>query len=438
MMEEKEPSLEIEEDVPDAIQEIISQICGSLETAINGSEFEDLGNCKFSIGDIKTIKGEEYTINNELILFDTKIEEKPFQFFIDIDSNSIEFFNDLNNSELTEQNTEEDVEDIQIEGLTDDEDAEDDEKQNEPLGDKQEVSTDENNTTDDSKSKNSSTQDGDNDDITKKESENKDELPIKEDENIDDSKEEEPSKKDKKIKLIIYILAGLIAVILISFFTAYFMGVFDPEPVVVKDINKTKKPKNNIIVVDIKNKQIDFKISMINKNRLNRRLKVLTKYDIIEDDALARFKQKEKERLYKLKMARLEEFASHNKEESLFKNNITNKTKSKHKNRFTTNESNKSNDIIYEHILENQKLTFIQIPSLKYKKYKDIIKREKTKSIQISICKNKEDKVDVYIGPIYIKTIVNNIFNAVNKTSKSNDAKIIILTKKEFDKRCDF
>jgi len=180
-------------------------------------------------------------------------------------------------------------------------------------------------------------------------------------------------------------------------------------------------------------------MDMINTKRLNRRLAILTKYEILEEDILEKFKKDEKERLYQLKIKRLEEFASNNKEESLFNKDINSKQQTNKHNRFSTikgKNTNKQN----QDIIDNEKLTFIQISPIKYKKYKKIINKEKTKNIQVSICKNTKGKVDVYIGPIYLNIIVNNIIKNVSKVSSKskNDAKIVIITRKEFDKRCYF
>jgi hypothetical protein len=76
----------------------------------------------------------------------------------------------------------------------------------------------------------------------------------------------------------------------------------------------------------------------------------------------------------------------------------------------------------------------VQIDALIYNKYSKAINKEKTKSTAISMCKNKEDKTYVYIGPLYINTLINNIIKKVGK----KDAKLIRIKRKEFDKMCDF
>ncbi|MCK5293593.1 MAG: hypothetical protein KAJ49_02995 [Arcobacteraceae bacterium] len=443
MFEDNEPSLEVNDDIADAIKEIFSQVSGGLETAINGSAFEDLGTTKFSIGDFQIIKGNDYLITHKLILFKLAIENKKFDMFIDFEESALEYLSKINSAETIEIEEEIESQEDSSENKTEDnENSSENEikNQEEPL--EEEIENKKENTQNEETEKqknNTPKEEKENKEESSKEKQeyNEDIIPKDaEDQNIDDSKEEpnEEDKKHKKIKLLIIIIGGILVTILIAFTVSYFMGIFnEPEPIIIKDINKTIIPKQKIIITEIKNKQIDFKLEMINKDRLNRRLKFLTKYDIMEEDALEKFRLKEKDRLYKFKMKRLEEFAANNKEESLFKKSISGKTIS-NKDRFSI-DSNNTLSREEQTILENEKLTFIQISSLKYKKYKDIIKKEKTKNISISICKNSKDKIDVYIGPIYIKTIVNNI---INKIKNNSDAKIVTLTRKEFDKRCDF
>lgn len=425
MMEDVEPSLEVDDDIADAVKEVFSQVCGGLETTINGSAFEDLGNTKFSIGDFQILKGDDYTIIHKLIIFKLLINEKKFDIFIDFEEPALEYLNTLNISEESQLKKEENNnKEIEEDDTTDNISEEENSTEVEDLDiDGLEVADEEPN---------------DNNEEDKPEQE----IQISQEEegqNIEDgedkSNDDKEEKKKKKLKLIIMIVAGILVCVILGFATAYFMGVFDTAPVITKDTNKTKLPKKqNIIITQIKNKQIDFKINMINTSRLNKKLSILTKYEIMEEDALTQFKQKEKDRLYKLKMQRLEEFATNNKEESLFNKNIQGQY-SKKQNRFDSDEINNTLALNQQKILDNEKLVFIQISSLRYKKYKDIITKEKTKNIPISICKNNQDKIDVYIGPIYLKTIVNNI---INKIKNKNDAKIVILTKQEFDTRCDF
>jgi hypothetical protein len=435
MMEEGDLLVDLTDDTADAIKEIVGQIGGSLATAINGSGFEDLSGCKFEVGDFSIVNGADYELLHKLVLLKLKINDsEDFDIILDFSEDSFPFLSRLSNSEVIEveenisNDTEEDTEESKEE--SEEQATEDNQEKDEEEQPSEEIKKDEDSPDGEKESNTEEESSNDNSEEKGKEEETK--------KDEEDSEKEEltpEEKKEKKLKLFVYIVAGLLVLVIIAFGVLFYMGAFDEPKPVVKKVVKVKKHKNNNIIIDVKNKEINFKIDMINVKRLNRRLSFLTKYDILEDDALAKFKQKEKERLYKLKMKRLEEFASRNKEESLFKtkNNLQVKD-TKRKNRFLIDEKHPMSEA-NKNILENEELVFIQIPSLKYKKYRDIINKEKTKSIQISICRNSINKVDVYIGPIYVKTIINNIIKSIKN---KNDAKIIILTKKEFDKRCDF
>ncbi len=446
MMEDEENPNEINDDTIDTIKEIIAQVSGGLETAINAAELEGLGKTTKSVEEIQPITTNDYTKNEDdkLIQLKFNINDKIYFIYIEISKVALDFFETLSNSEILTTDDEENNDDVEIDGLTTDDEENNDEEDETFNQNNIETREDtppeiEDKNTEDSNENNSSENDTEDKEKetnkTKKDSTSQDDKSATEEE----ENENKDEKKNKRLKMLVFIVAGLLVSILIGFTTAYFMGVFDPPPQQPqKTHKKKKKTPQSMIIANIKNKQIDFKINMINTKRLNRRLSLLTKYEILEDDALEKFKREEKERLYKLKMKKLEEFASNNKEEALFQKNKILKYNIKQKNRFL--ENNKTNSAQKAQILyENQELIFIQISSLKYKKYKDIIDEEKPMDIKTSICQNTNGKIDVYIGPIYLKLITNNIINRIKQSNGSkNDAKIVILTKKEFDQRCNF
>ncbi|HIP13500.1 MAG TPA: hypothetical protein EYG73_12395 [Arcobacter sp.] len=434
MMEEGEPSHELDEDTPDAIKEVFGQVSGSLETAINGSEFEDLGTTKQqTVTQFEVIKGEEYSIRHKLIEFTVEMDEVPFSLYVDFEEAGLEYLEDINNSPIKEPEVE------IIEEENEDANENSDESENEESKNTEEESINEDEK--DLSNEEDSTDETENkyEESSTEESNSSDDKSESDTEGKSEKENEEDEKKQKKLKLLVMIVAGVLATVILTFTVLFFMGTFDPPPVVIKDVNKTVVPKQDILILDIKNKEIDFKIKMINSKRLNRRLAILTKYQILEEDVLEKYRKEEKERLYKLKMQRLEEFAANNKEESIFKKDINAKQSSNKLDRFE-NAQKDTNNPGNQSIIDSEKLTFIQISPLKYKTYKDIINKEKTKNVQISICKNSKGKIDVYIGPIYLNLIVNNIIKKVSKVSSKskNDAKILIITRKEFNERCDF
>jgi len=418
MMEEGEPSLEIDDDIADGLKEVTAAISGSLETAINAAGDESLGSCKFTAGEVKIEQGDNYSDISNLVMITFNSNEKDFEIFINFDDAILPNVQELINSPLKiieieplEEETEETpAEETQEETSNEDEEKTNDEPSESNADEEKEATSDDSKENSDDKDK-----------------ENK--QPSKEDDQEEElTPEEIQEKKDKKLKKIIIGIAALLIVVLISFAGLFFSGFFD-APVIVKDKNITKPSPQDIVLANLKNKQIVYTQDMINIKKLNKRLSILTKYEILEEDILDQYKKDEKERLYQLKMKSLEEFAIKNKEEKLFKNDLT--KLSKNENRFTS-DTNKSAKLKYDK--ENEVVSLIQIDALIYNKYSKIINKEKTKSTSISMCKNKNDKAMVYIGPLYINTLINNIVLKVGK----NDAKLIRIKRKEFNKMCDF
>ena len=394
MMEEGEPSSDIDDDTADALKEVAAQVSGSLETAINALGDDNLGTCKYSAGDFKVEAGENTSDISNLILITFTTNEKDFEIFINFDDDIVPYIEEFLKNDLKI---------LDIEPLTNAEEPID-----EPTNDTDQVIIQ-------------------NDEEPSKEDEQQIEK-NEEDETIEiDEELEEENKKAKKLKIIIIALASVLALVLITFTTLYITGFFDPVPIVKHDQNKTKPSPQDIILANIKNQQIIYNPDMINVKRLNRRLALLTKYEIMETDVLEEYKKLEKERLYKLKMKSLEEFALKNKEESIFKKDLVRSDKNEY--RFS-NDNNKS----LQYNKENELITLIQIDALIYNQYSRVINEEKTKSTSISMCKNKNDKTFVYIGPLYIKTLINNIVKRVGK----KDAKLLQLKRKEFNKMCEF
>ncbi len=414
MMEEAEPSGEIDDEIADALKEVAAQISGSLETAINSVDDNTLGTCKYSAGEVKIDKGDNFADVVNLILINFKTNEKEFELFLNFDDEISSYIEEFLNKDLKIleiaplENNDQESEQIEVENKENksDEQIEVDKKE-EAQEKSEQIEVDE------EKNEN---------DTTKEELKNEDDnLAI-------DEEDEQEAKKNKKIKIAIIAVASILVLILITFGTLYFTGFFDPAPIVQKK-EKPKPSPQDLVLANIKNKQITYSSDMIDVKKLNKRLALLTKYEILEEDILEEYKRLEKERLYKLKMQSLEEFALKNKEESIFKNDLI---KNKQiKNRFDNNETN-SSSIQYKK--DNEIITLIQIDALIYNRYTKAINKEKTKSTAISMCKNKEDKTYVYIGPLYINTLINNIIKKVGK----KDAKLIRIKRKEFDKMCDF
>jgi chemotaxis protein CheY-P-specific phosphatase CheC len=445
LMEDTPPLDTISEDIADAMKESITQICGTLQTVINSSGLEDLGKSSFSIGNFEIIDGLNYQVVNTFLLLKLSCGENTYDYFIDFEENILPFIEELSKSDSFIFEDEQaqieapsnDVEEIIVsseEDYTPEESANSEQK--EILGE----------------------EDKDNE-IKEKEEDNNPPL-IKEDENIveegvsseDEEKLAKVNKKNKIIKMVVIALATILGIVIIGFSVMLYMGVFDKEEIPVEkvklDTNINKPSEESLVIADIKNKQIDFKLSMIDENRINKKLQFLTKYEILEEDVLAKFKKAEEERLYKLKMAKLEEFALNNKEESLYKSNDGNMTGNnindeQRKNRFDDENLTASNLPTTEQndkMMQDELLMLVKVDPKEYKKYKEVITKNKQDSTQISICKDQKGVVNVYVGPIYLKTVINNILNEAKKVDKNSkkDMGLVSIKRGEFNKMCDF
>lgn len=441
LMEDTLPLDTISDDITDAMKESITQICGTLQTVINSTEYEDLGKTSFSIGDFEVIDGSNYQVSNTLILFKLSVGEELFEYFIDFEDNFIPFIEELAKSDLMEVNESESIIEAPNNEIIEEKPSQNDEEDYEP--------SDERSNLDDEIQEES---------IISTEEIKEETSSIKEDENIvadgdslDDAETIALNKKNKRIKIMVIALGAILAIIIIGFSILLFMGYFDKEEVVAdKNVtieqNNTTPSEESLVIADIKNKQIDFKLDMIDEQKLNNKLQYLTKYEILEEDVLEKYKKAEAERLYKLRMEKLEEFALNNKEESLYKTDS--------EGNFSTNEVSKKSrfddenptavQVINEDenrkVLENESLMFIAIDPKTYKKYKDVVNNNKQNSTQISICKNKNGAVAVYIGPLYLKTVINNILNGAKQVDANSkkDMEIVTITRTEFNKMCDF
>jgi hypothetical protein len=377
MMEESEPILEIDDDIADAIKEVTTQVSDSLETSINGTNNNELGSCKFDLGEIKLDTSMSYEDTTNLIKLLIKLENKDLEIYLSFNDDVLPYINDfIKNSEK------EKIIELNANGTE---------------------NLDELNYKDNNKEISNNKQ-------------NKEFI----DKNYKNTKEIKAIKKNKKIKKLIIIISFLL-IFVVALLALFVLDDFK-EKVKDKNTSRPKLSKRALLLINLKNKDIIYSSNLIDIKKLNRRLALLTKYEILEIDVL------EKEKLYKMKMQKLEEFANQNKEEKVLKKDLLHSDKKE--NKFKDNNST----IDYINTNKHQKLTFIRLKPLKYTKYKDLISQEITKNTNVSMCRDKNDKVYIYIGPIYIDTVVNNIM----KTMKKQDAKLISITNKQFDEKCNF
>jgi len=429
MFEEYKLEETIDNDMLDAVKELISQVSGALETAINAENYGDINEVKFSLKEAQIYSEKTYVKIGELFKFNLNINSKPFSLFMDINEETLSYFDEF--KALPDAPPEEEIED-----------SEDSEAQPETI----EVTEDTNEDTTQEESIEESSQNKDFDVVPDSEVTQEEETQDKNekhsnDETSDTENTEEVDQKNKKLKLIVIILGSLIGVITITTLVLYFMGVFD-QPEIVEDQNTTKPKvsKEELIISELNNKYIDFNMDMISDKRLNKKLALLTKYEILEEDIVKIYQAREKERLHQLKISKLEEFAQKNKEESLFKATITKDNNISKQSRFSDSDSNikQTNNQENDQFL-NETLTFIKVDPIEYKNFKTIITEEKTKTTSISMCKDENGKVNIFVGPMYINLETNNIIKAVKKKYKGTTSiGLIQMTRKEFNTICNF
>ena len=430
MGEDTEPSEELNDDTLDALNEVVSNICGGLSTTINSSGFEDLGTVQFTLeGNEIELDATKDALTQNLFRFSLSMEDKEILFFIVFDESILPYIETITSSEITQ------VEELEDEDEEEDEDDLIEEDQEEDNDDLDELEKDE-----PEKIKN---------DLDTKNPESTEELEKEKPKEsifkklnflaVDETLEPQEAKQ-VKLKKIIIIVSILFALVIATGVTLFFMGTFDPEVVEEPlDVNTTVK-KETIVKIKTKpiKKYINFEISKINTTRLNKRLLLLTKYEILEEDAVEKIKAAQKEKLYKEKLQKLEEFAINNKEEALFKQ-VKNKEELIHKNKYTIpaleGEANNTSIILNKEVTVLN--SFIQIPTLKLNKFKEFIKKSKKVTANLSICKDENGRTQIFIGPFLSKDSRDNILKSLNKNLKK-DTKLLDLSKKDFEEKCKF
>jgi len=257
MGDDSEPTEDIDDDTIDALNEVVSNICGGLSTTINGSEFEDLGSVQFSLEGNEKITGEDFKDTPNFFKFTILVDNKPVYFFIAFDNKILPYIETITASEV-------EVENKITEGVPQ-------ENNSEEIVD------------------NKTTKDDIHEDKTDKSIENKpsifDKINFLE---VDETLSPEDAK-NAKLKKIIIIVGALFGMVILVGIILFFMGTFDPTKIEQPIDTNTTKPKDNDSVhikSKMKKKNINFTINKINTKRLNRKLNLLTKYEILEEDAI--------------------------------------------------------------------------------------------------------------------------------------------------------
>ena len=413
-----ELSQEIDDDSEDAIGEFVSNTSGSLTTAINGAELEDIGQTKFNISHKQILQGKDILDLENTYRFKIDLEDNELIIFVLFDDTILPYISEISASEITyhEEQKEPEVEEEIVEEVV-----------AEVI---QEVP------------------------VAKKETSEKKEKKKK---NTDVKKELDP--KEKKLKLIIIIVGSLLGLVIISFLLMYFMGIFDPAPVIEKkvDSNTSKmiKDPNKVNVIKYTTlKKVLFVASDIDKERLNSKLIELTKYKVLNKEELEAQKLAEKNRLFELEREKeLLAFSKKNHEEELFEKKELNqiiivdkKTKFK-KETFSIVkddvEITNNMSIVVSPKIEKKPeiviktLNYVVTNSLKYSLFKSLVQETNTNQARISICNNASGKTTIYIGPFETKDLQNKMIELIQKKNIEIDVNLENITEEEFNIRCN-
>jgi len=401
----------IDDDTADAMAEFVSNTCGGLVTTINANEFEDLGQSKFSIKHKETLDGNLIESVDNMYRFLIDVEGQEIVIFTHFEENFNGFIAELTNSKVTLY-----PEDIQKEEIVNT-------KEDEPKSEEKQENKKESKET-----------------IEEKSTEN-----------------EEENTKPKKLKLIIMIVAGLIVIVLLIGIIMYFAGAFDSEPIKKQqDTNTTAIISKKQNIIEYKTlKKVDFKMSDINIKRLNNKLELLTKYQVLTQEELESQAQEEKQRIIRLKKEQeLIKFAERNKEEPLVvvKSSIPPKkdTQKEHQKKTKVQKDspskkmpdakkiNKVTKPVKIVTTVNSKLKFVVANSLRYRLFKKLVLQTNSTQARISICNSDAERTQIFIGPFESEQLRLEMRSLIAKSDPTVTILLSNITHKEFNTKCNF
>ena len=394
-------SEEIDDDAEDAINEFVSNACGGLTTTINAAEFQDVGQTKFNISHKEILNGNDIKNLETTFRFEIDLEDHELILYINFDEAILDHITEIASSEIT-VHQERKIQEEEPEKV-------------------EEISTQDNNDINEEKTP-----------------EEEEEIP----------KDIDP--KTKKLKLLVMIIGGVLSFVILSFFILLFMGVFDDETPKKEllDINTTKKATKKVEVIQYPTlKKVDFKTSDINKERINKKLEQLTKYQVLNKEELEAQKLAEKNRLFELEREKeLLEFSKKNHEEPVFikekeltKIEVDKKTQFKEEtfSKETPKEilKDKKTIIVETTNTDSSKIFYAVTNSLKYSLFKTLVQETKTAQARISICNDTSGETTIYIGPFESKELRTKMIELTESNNIAITAEDI--TEKDFNLRCN-
>ena len=81
----------IDDEIADALNEIVSNICGSMVTNINAQGYEDLGGAKFTLGESEVVQCGDVSPVENTHRFNLKLADKEYPLFLNFDAETIPY-----------------------------------------------------------------------------------------------------------------------------------------------------------------------------------------------------------------------------------------------------------------------------------------------------------------------------------------------------------
>ena len=81
----------IDDEIADAVKEIVSTICGSISTSVNAQGFDDVSGMKFSLGDSTIIQCDDESESDNIYKFTLLLNDESIILYIAFDKDSLPF-----------------------------------------------------------------------------------------------------------------------------------------------------------------------------------------------------------------------------------------------------------------------------------------------------------------------------------------------------------
>jgi len=432
-------------DTEDAISEFISNTSGSLTTLINGSGFEDLGPAKFSIAKKEVLIGAVIPNADNTYKFKIDLEDNELEVYIQFGQELLDFIPDISKyDEVLMKKKADKLLQEQLKAEKEKEKQEEEEKKQEEI----QIATQQ-------------------EEITR-------------------------IKKKKSMGKMIALLGSFLVILIVTFLVLFFLGYFEKEKEVKIPFDEKAAAKKAANVVDYSTlERVIWNSSDINRDRLNRKLSQLTKYEVLNDAEIEAQKLEEKNRRFEFEREQeLIAFSKKNHDNIIFERKesesevvIAKRTQFEDENfdfqeitsskkeeatpntqkqnilqvteRPTTvvkeiplqqsytsqsaSEQNTIQDNTPKQATENveEKLYYVATQSLKYSLFKSLVQETTTTQARISICNNTSGDTTIYIGPFETESLQTTMIQLVEKNDTTIEINRADLTQKEFNQRCN-